>query len=126
MESPCAPWASQVAGQSRGIHFLTPAEEGTTPEPGSVNNAPGRQRGKRTASERIIRPETSEIRGSYRELPATWSLNLNAVGLDLVVEGLTTDAEALGSFKLVTTCVLEHLDDGIAFDALKQSEVCIL
>src|SRR5260221_6851565 len=50
---------------------------------------------------------------------------LNAVGLDLVVEGLAADAEALGGFEFVAAGFLEHLNDGVALDAFQQGEAGI-
>ena len=50
-------------------------------------------------------------------------LDLNPVGLDLVVEGLPPDAEAFGGFELVAAGFLEHLDDRVALDPFQQGEV---
>ena len=51
-----------------------------------------------------------------------YALHFNPVGLDLVVEGLAADAEALGGFELVPAGFLEGLDDGVAFHAFEQGE----
>lgn len=50
-------------------------------------------------------------------------LNLDPVGLDLVIEGLAADAEALCGFELVAGRLLEHLDNCVSLDALEQGEV---
>ena len=49
-------------------------------------------------------------------------LHFNPVGLDFVVERLAADAEAFGGFQLVAAGFLEHLYDGVAFDAFEQGE----
>src|SRR5260221_10662233 len=51
---------------------------------------------------------------------------LNAVGLDLVVERLASDAEAFGGFEFVAAGFLEHLDDGVAFHSFEQSEAGVI
>src|ERR1017187_2773728 len=49
-------------------------------------------------------------------------LHFNPVGLDFIVEGLASDAEAFGGFELVPAGFLEGLDDGVAFNPFEQCE----
>ena len=55
-------------------------------------------------SGRVLRP-TGDEHGLQEKKPSLWSqtpgLNLDAVGLDLVVKGLAADAQALGGFEFV-------------------------
>ena len=55
--------------------------------------------------------------------PQTRELRFNPVSLDLVVERLATDPEALGGLEFVAAGLLEHLNDCVSLNALKQSEV---
>src|SRR5208337_4445654 len=48
--------------------------------------------------------------------------SFDAVGLDLVVKRLPADAETFGGLQLVPAGFLEHLDNGVALDALQQRE----
>src|SRR5580693_5960201 len=54
----------------------------------------------------------------------TWpALHLDAVGLELVVERLASDAEAFGRFELVTGGGFERLDNDVALDTFEQRVV---
>src|SRR5712672_626871 len=53
-------------------------------------------------------------------------LNFDAVCLNLVVQSLTADAEAFGGFEFVAAGFLEHLNDGVAFNALEEGEISVL
>jgi len=98
----------------------------------STPDVKGRQCGKRATGERTFWPEADQFSRGYRELPRSKESHdmiarptqsgFDAVGLDLVVERLTADAEAFGGLQFVAAGFLEHLDDGIALDALEQGE----
>src|SRR3954471_10161125 len=60
-------------------------------------------------------PRTPSVRQEKPSLPMIkLQLRLDAVRLDLVVERLSSDAEALGGFELVTAGFFQHLNNGIA------------
>ena len=66
-------------------------------------------------------------RNGVRALPqCRITSNLDAVGLDFVVEGLAADAEAFGGFELVPAGFLEGLDDGVAFNPFQQGETRVV
>src|SRR5690349_11815636 len=52
--------------------------------------------------------------------------DVNAVSLDLVVKRLAADAQAFGGFEFVAAGFLQHLDNGVAFDAFEKGEVGVL
>ena len=97
---------------------------------------------------RLFGLATSPVRGEHQKLPETvrrWmseqditdrarlrfrgrshqTSDLNPVGLDLVVERLAPDAEALGGFEFVAAGFLEHLHDRVALHAFQQGEIRI-